>query len=926
MARSYRFDDAWLTAAVYALAGALIVASSLDAAPKKTQPPLRFEENTGQTDPNILFLTRGARQRVFLTRQAAVLQVLSDTQDAVVRLEPLGAAEGVTVTGEGEREAKSRYIGAHGSHKARQFQGVRYESLYSGIDWVFYGTADGRLEHDFVVAPGANPAAIALRISGADALNLSHDGALELATSAGNLELLRPVAYQMISGRRTKVPAAFELAESGVVSFTLGAYDSAHELVIDPVLDYATYLGGAGADTASAIVVDEDGSAFVVGATRSLDFPVSPGAPQEDFAGGQCGGSLVTQPCFDVFAAKLSADGTDILWATYFGGTGADLATDAASDGLGGLLIAGTTFSDDLPTTPGSAQPEKNDMADAFLLRLDDDGSLLHAGYLGGGDAEEAAGIAGGPNGEAYLIGHTKSTDFPATAGAFATENPSDAERSAVFVAKVSADGGTLEYATYLGGALEERAGGITVNADGEAFVTGSTGSGDFPMAGDSQIQPERNGVEADAFVARLSADGSSLLYSTYLGGTDSEHGLRVRVLADDSAIVAGSTASEDFPATAGSLLPVWKRSAGFAAKVAADGATLDYATYLVGTAASLAVDAEGSAFVTGVSGSQSPFGQSGIPGCAGSLLRKISPDGSQLLYSGFSPGLGAIALGAGGAVYSAGSDGTGVLEVTEGGAGSSGQTDVYVAKLAMETEEGISLTCVEHGASFFPGGAAPGQIISLFGSGLGPKSPAGLVVENGFVTTEVEGVRVLFDGTPAPLLFVWWNQLNAVVPYNVAGKESVTIVVERDGETSAEFEMPVSDSHPGLFTRDSTGAGLGALLNQDGSINSPENPAPAGSIVSFYGTGEGPTEPAGIDGLVASETGENLPKPTADVTVEIGDAQAEVLYVGAAPGYVSGVLQINARIPESTEPGQAPVRVTIGGQFNRQPVYVEVE
>lgn len=718
---------------------------------------------------------------------------------------------------------------------------------------------------------------------------------------------------------------------SGLSAARFGESDL--QLSKEQTIALSRYFGGSAADNAVAIEVAPDGSIYVVGVTRSADLPTTSGAAQPDYAGGACGGSIVARLCFDTFAAKLSADGSNVEWATYFGGSGDDRAADAALGADGSLTIAGTTDSADFPATAGAFQttPAASG-ASAFALRLSAAGELVFATLLGGSDADEAAGVDVDASGAAYVVGHTQSNDFPTTSGAFQSANPIATDRTAVFVSKLASDGGSLAYSTLLSGAVDDRAGGVAVNGEGEAFVTGSTASADFPVTqgnpfgNPGPVQPELNGTAADAFVARLAADGSALVFSTFLGGSDSDAGLRIELDGTDSVYLVGSTDSRDFPATPGAALPVWKRSQGFAAKLRADGAALHYVTYLVGSASDLAVAEDGSAYVSGATGpAPTPFGGPLVPGCSGSLLRRLSANGRQVLYSGFVPGLGTLALDAVGDVYSAGTDPTGSLPATVG-AGAAGQTDVYVAKVALAEDPGISLICVENGASFFPGEASPGQILTLFGSGLGQMQPGGLAVENGMVTTEVSDVRVLFDGTPAPLLFVWWNQINVVAPYSLEGKSTVEIQVERDGVLSDPFEVPVAAAHPGLFTRNSTGAGLGAILNADGSINTAGNPAKPGSIVSFFGTGEGQTEPAGVDGLVAPESGEGLARPRLAASVTMGDGPAEVLYVGAAPGFVSGVLQVNVRIPSGAQPGPLPVRLTIGGRQNRQPVFVEVE
>jgi len=718
---------------------------------------------------------------------------------------------------------------------------------------------------------------------------------------------------------------------SGLSAARFGESDL--QLSKEQTIALSRYFGGSAADNAVAIEVAPDGSIYVVGVTRSADLPTTSGAAQPDYAGGACGGSIVARLCFDTFAAKLSADGSNVEWATYFGGSGDDRAADAALGADGSLTIVGTTDSADFPAAAGAFQATSaSSGASAFALRLSAAGELVFATLLGGSDADEATGVDVDASGAAYVVGHTQSHDFPTTSGAFQSANPSAADRTAVFVSKLASDGGSLAYSTLLSGAVDDRAGGVAVNGDGEAFVTGSTASADFPVTqgnpfgNPGPVQPELNGAAADAFVTRLAADGTALVFSTFLGGSDSDAGLRIALDETDAVYLVGSTDSRDFPATLGAALPVWKRSQGFAAKLRADGAALHYATYLVGSASDLAVAEDGSAYLSGATGpAPTPFGGPLVPGCSGSLLRRLSANGRQVLYSGFVPGLGALALDAAGDVYSAGTDPTGSLPSTVG-PGAAGQTDVYVAKVTLAEDSGISLTCVENGASFFPGEASPGQILTLFGSGLGQMQPGGLAVENGMVTTEVSDVRVLFDGTPAPLLFVWWNQINVVAPYSLEGKSTVEIQVERDGVLSDPFEVPVAAAHPGLFTRNSTGAGLGAILNADGSINTAENPAEPGSIVSFFGTGEGQTEPAGVDGLVAPESGEGLARPRLAASVTMGDGPAEVLYVGAAPGFVSGVLQVNVRIPSAAQPGPLPVRLTIGGRQNRRPVFVEVE
>jgi uncharacterized protein (TIGR03437 family) len=215
-------------------------------------------------------------------------------------------------------------------------------------------------------------------------------------------------------------------------------------------------------------------------------------------------------------------------------------------------------------------------------------------------------------------------------------------------------------------------------------------------------------------------------------------------------------------------------------------------------------------------------------------------------------------------------------------------------------------------------------MILSIFGSGLGPPYSASLELDgNGLAKTQLHGTRVLFNGVPAPLIYTSENQVGVIAPYGLALGGAIQIVVECGGVRSAAVEMAVAESAPGLFTLDSSGAGPGAVLNQDGSLNTPENPAEHGSIVVLYGTGEGQTEPAGQDGSIA---GEVPPRPRGPVAVRIGGHEADVIYAGGAPGLVAGVIQVNARVPaDLPETGEVPVILRVGGADSQPGVTLAV-
>jgi uncharacterized protein (TIGR03437 family) len=227
--------------------------------------------------------------------------------------------------------------------------------------------------------------------------------------------------------------------------------------------------------------------------------------------------------------------------------------------------------------------------------------------------------------------------------------------------------------------------------------------------------------------------------------------------------------------------------------------------------------------------------------------------------------------------------------------------------------------------ASYAPGAIAPGEIVTIFGSGLGPDTLAPLRLNaSGVVDSALAGTRVLFDGVPAPVIYTWNKQLSVVVPYSVASKSSVSVVVEYAGIASAPVTMLVIPSAPGIFTANGSGAGQGAILNQDGITgNSAANPAATGSIIAIFATGEGQTNPGGVDGKLAAAP---YPAPLLPVTVDIGGTPAEVLYAGAAPTLVAGLLQINVRIPANTPTGSAPVVLRIGNTISQPGVTIAIQ
>lgn len=481
---------------------------------------------------------------------------------------------------------------------------VKYRSLYPGIDAVFYGHAQD-LEFDFLVAPGADPHSVTLRFSGKRRLQISSEGALVVPTSGGDLTFRKPVAYQTIDGRHTQVEVAYKILKDGDVRFALGDYDRKHQLVIDPILSYSTYLGGQRDDQANGIAVDLAGNAYITGYTASTDFP-APGGYKTRLTGNQ-----------DAFVAKMNATGTGLVYATYLGARNADTKGNAiAVDGSGKVTIVGTTGSDAFPVTTGAYQTTGAGALRSFVTRLNDIGNaLVFSTYLNNAEAKALA-LDGAGN--TYVVG-TAAGAFATTPGAFQANNRNVAAYPyyTAFAAKLNPSGTAMSYATFLGGSGNDRARAVAVDAQGHAYVAGYTTSSDFPIA--NAIGPYNSGGQ-DAFVAELDGSGASLVMSTYLGGSRDDSANGVALDSQGNIVVVGMTRSANFPVV-NAFQPrtgqvYWDSANAFVTKLNPATSSYVYSSYLGGqgcvpscyphwnseVATSVAVDRAGFAYVTGIS------------------------------------------------------------------------------------------------------------------------------------------------------------------------------------------------------------------------------------------------------------------------------------------------------------------------------------
>jgi len=660
--------------------------------------PLYFVENQGQMDERVAYYIQGSDKMIYLTPEGVTFALTGRAQMAnrksqigrsanqrisksanrhspfdyarssedsgveagevrrwTVKLDFVGANPDVRPVGEEQQEAVISYFKGQPDEWRTglpTYSRLVYRDLWPGIDLVYYGTVD-RLKYEFIVHPGADPGQIRLAYRGATGVALNAAGQLEVETPIGGFADDTPVAYQEIDGQRVDVAVAYALHSSSFVTFAfqIGPYNRTHPLVLDPaVLVYCGYIGGSGWDEGTGIAVDGAGNAYVVGwieSTEAGGFPVTVG-PDLTFNGGY----------YDAFVAKVNVAGTALAYCGYIGGSDYDLGYGIAVDGAGSAYVVGQTESSEAEGFPATVGPDltHNGVGDAFVAKVNAAGTeLVYAGYIGGSDWDEGEGIAVDGAGNAYVVGHAKSTEaegFPVTVGPDLTYNGGDRD---AFVAKVNAAGTGLVYAGYIGGSSWDESSGIAVDGAGSAYVVGNTFSseaGGFPVTvGPDLTFNGGNYSGGDAFVAKVNAAGTGLVYAGYIGGSDLDYGYGIAVDGAGNAYVAGTTLSseaEGFPVTVGPDLTynTGYRDA-FVAKVNVAGTALAYCGYIGGSdwddGFGIAVDGAGNAYVVGgtVSSEAAGFPVRGGPdrthnGVGDTFVAKVNVAGTGLVYAGY--------------------------------------------------------------------------------------------------------------------------------------------------------------------------------------------------------------------------------------------------------------------------------------------------
>jgi hypothetical protein len=907
--------------------------------------PLSFEANQGQTNAKVRFLSRGSGYSLFLTDTEAVLalrkadkQDLQKTSDLlhgkavesdsnkfktdVVRMQLEGATKGLRVNGEDKLPGTANYFIGSDPQKWRSnvptYSKVRYSGVYPGVDLVYYGNQQ-QLEYDFVVAPNTDTGLIKLHFGGAKQLKVAKNGDLDIVAKNGKIAFHKPVVYQDKNGQRSPIEGRFVLEAGNSIGFAVGPYDHSQPLVIDPTLAYSTYLGGtSGGSYGTAITVDSSGDAYVTGIAYPTKFPTTSGA-------FQTANNSNTATVFDAFVTKLNATGTALVYSTYLGGSGnisvtgtlnhGDYPTSIQVDSSGNAYVAGIAYSTDFPKTGGAYQTVNNGgsngVSNCFITKLNPTGTgLVYSTYLGGsgisGYAGSASlGIAGGdgcnaiaidPSGDAYVAGEAYSSNFPVTSGAYQATNKSATNSCPnAFVSKINPDGTALDYSTYLGGSSGDGGSGIAVDTSGNVYIAGATYSSDFPMtSGAYQSSNNDTGNGSVAFVTKLNATGSSLTYSTYLGGSGNASGpsgnnngdaaFSIAIDSSDDAYIFGLTSSSDFPVTSGAYQTTNAGFAGghpnyFITKLNDSASSLVYSTYLGSTepvltagSAGMAVDASGDVYITGYVidyGTNYPTTTNAYqtaPQCVylyvestnvyeSPIFTELNPSGTALVYSTFFGGSGGasstigldvettcdegygLALDSSNNVYLTGNAASSNFPTTTGAYQTTNPVNgsAFISKFSMgTTSTAISTTSSLTGS---PNPASVGAAVT-FTSVVTPASGSG--VPTGTVTFSVDGGA----GTVEPV------SGSGGAAYSTSTLDAGTHTI--NASYSGDSNYAASDAKPYTETIGSSSGGTSAVSGSGqttpyGSAfanplvvivkDASGNPV-SGSVVTFTGTG----------------------------------------------------------------------------------------
>ena len=833
--------------------------------------PLSFEANLGQTDPRVKFLSRGGGYTLFLTKSEAALTLHGSKPagdpppsggqsghapdkgqqiTSILRMELAGANPHAVVSGAGEMPGKVNYFIGNDPKKWHSniptYGKVQYRDAYPGVDLTYYGS-QGQLEYDFAVSPGADPRSIRLRLRGADKRHVSPRGDLILSTRAGEVRLRKPEIYQTLPvSENTKLPnkgsklaltrhpvsGHYVLRRHNEIGFEVGAYDHARPLIIDPVLVYSSYLGGSNDEKLSGMDLASGDEMVVTGDTASDDYPTE--NPYQSTLGGS--------GARNVFITELSSDGASLVFSTYLGGSQQDGGWGLVVDSSGNIYVDGFTSSGDFPVTSnaysGTFTGTAGTTYDVFLSKFDASGSrLLYSSYIGQMDyvavEDGQVGLAANDTGKAYLCGTTNSSTFPITSGALQIDFNGVDDGFVTVVDTTQSGLASLAYSTFLGGSGVDAILNLVIDPSGYIYVTGHTLSKNFPVtAGAYQASCVlvSGACSDDAFVAKINPAGqrsADLVYSTYLGGSGTDHGFSLAVDSSGNIYSTGFTSSADFPTSPGAFQTMCgpdgtcesgANQKGYVTEISPGGlgsSDLIYSTYLSGESLDvpkfLVLDSQNDAYIVGRTTSQqfpvmNPLqavkaGPSGTANNAyDGFVTELNPTGTGLVFSTFNGGSNfdswnAEVLDSLGNLYVGGRTASTDYAATAGAfqpahaavAAGSAALDAIVAKIGPATAPGVGLGP----ASLTFGNQAAGttssaQTIVLTAAGSASLTISDITVTGPFGQTNNCGTL--------PVTLLAGTQCTISVTFSplTAGLQTGTLTID-DNATPSSQDVPLS-------------------------------------------------------------------------------------------------------------------------------------
>ena len=927
--------------------------------------PPSFEANQGQTDSQVKFLSRANGYTLFVTAQETVIALRSPSsrdigqesrlsplafgqrtathpwqkglthseepteasdpsvQAPVVRMKLAGANPDPRMVGLEELPGKNHYFTGNDPIAWRTnipaYAKVRLEAVYPGIDMVYYGN-QSEMEYDFMVSPGANPSQVVLDFSGIDRLNIDSSGNLVLCAAGEDVRMRKPLIYQEASNERIEIEGGYALLAGNRVGFDIGHYDASRLLVIDPVLDFSTYLGGNDVDQINAIALDSSGNIYVTGTTSATNFPLV--APIQAIKGASS----------EAFVSKLNPSGSALLYSTYIGGAAEDHGHDIAVDSLGNAYVFGDTASANFPLV-NPLRISNTGSFDLVIFKLNPEGSAMSfSTYWGGSASEGADGIALDSSGNLFLTGITRSSNFPTVAPfQAALSGTADA-----FIMKMNSTGSSMLFSTFLGGSGFEIGYGIAIDPSGNPVITGSTDSVAFPTL--NPLQSTFGGGTCssggssfpcdDVFVSKLSSSGTALIYSSFLGGNSNDAGLSIASDASGNIYIAGLTQSFNFPTFNPYQSIFGGGTDAFVAKLNPAGSSFIYSTYLGGgindVPNSIAVDALGNAYITGGTDSTSfPLVNSmqSLLGTLDSFITKFNASGSTLAYSTLLGGSGSdvtidIAVDSSGAAFVAGiTDSTNFPTAKPLQTSIASIVDAFISKVVFR--QALNPGGIVNAASY-SSPVAPGSIATAFGTDLTSLITQATQLP---LPTTLDSITLRLNNIAAPLIVTTGQQINFQLPWELEGQSQATVVASIGSLALPSITVNLANTAPGIFTMNQSGSGQGAILISNSAIIAApatsipgwtSRPANRGEYITIYCTGLGPVTNRPLTAAPALRN--PLSATTSPVTVTIGGVSVIAAFAGLSPDFV-GLYQVDVPVPQNAPTGSAvTVTVQVGG------------